>query len=182
MLNPRLLGQYIAQNRVATQQNRGGFIPGEAASAIVLGKKRPEYASTQILGVGIAEEPAPITGQQPLTGNGLTAAAREALAQANQPSHQIGLRIASVSGESYFFRELSIVQNRIIEEKVDVPPLWHPADSLGEIGAAIGGAMVIMGNYAFQKGYAPTPLALCYLSNDDKQRAAFVIGYRSGSR
>ena len=60
--------------------------------------------------------------------------------------------------------------------------LLHPSDSIGEVGAAIGGAMVVMDYYALLKGYAPGARGLHLISNDDNpHRGAFVMEKREPS-
>lgn len=81
----------------------------------------------------------------------------------------------------HFFRELSIVHGRTMDSPRQDHPLWHPADSIGEVGAASTLAMVVMAHYAFKKDYAPGVTALCQVSNDNNYRAAFILRYEEGS-
>ena len=157
--------------RVNDEDNRLGFIPGEAAVALLLGKPTPEREQTWITGVGFGQEEVTLDSEQPLLGLGLTRAVREAIREAD-----IG---ASANGEHYFFQETVLVASRVLETKRENWPLWQPAEFIGEVGAAVGGAMAVMAHYAFEKGYAPGNRALCQLSNDDTRRAAFVLERRT---
>ncbi len=166
-------------NRLIEENNSNGFIPGEAAVALLLGK--PDGTEqTCITGIGFGEEPAPIYSGEILRANGLSEAIRNAAADAGIRVCDTDFRISSANGEEYWFKEASLAQSRTLEQKRESHPLWHPADHIGEVGATVGGAMVVMAHYAFEKGYAPGKRALCQLSNDDQHRAAFILE-RTGS-
>ena len=93
--------------------------------------------------------------------------------------HDTHYRVSSVSGENYFFKETALSITRALKQKVPEHQLLHPADSIGEVGAAIGGAMVVMDYYALLKGYAPGTRGLHLISNDDNpHRGAFVMEKR----
>jgi 3-oxoacyl-[acyl-carrier-protein] synthase-1 len=58
--------------------------------------------------------------------------------------------------------------------KVDVP-LWLPAASFGDTGAATGAVATCMAARAFERGYAPGDAALIGLSSESGERGAFGI-------
>jgi 3-oxoacyl-[acyl-carrier-protein] synthase-1 len=152
-----------------------GFIPGEAAVALLLRHAVPGDEQTCITGIGYGLEEALVDSDEIMTGQGLSQAIRQATGDASLKVSDTDFRIASASGEAYFFEETTLAASRVLERKRESWPLWLPADHIGEAGAAVGGAMAVMAHYAFTKGYAPGPRALCQLSNDDRQRAAFVL-------
>jgi 3-oxoacyl-[acyl-carrier-protein] synthase I len=161
--------------RLLTPDNSDGFIPGEAATALLLSRSGHAEEQTWITGVGLAKEPAPLDSEEVHTSRGLTEAIRNAAIQAGTQVADTDFVIAGLSGESWFFVEASNAIHRTMEHTRATHPLWHPADSIGEVGAAIGPAIVVMAHYAFSKGYAPGPKALCHLSNDDHRRGAFIL-------
>jgi len=173
---PKDISFYHAQNRLLTDNNSNGFIPGEAATAILLSKPTGEENEIIISGVGTAKETATIYNEEELLrGKGLSEAIMEASNQAKVPIHETSFRVGSMSGEEYFFDEATLAQTKTLKQKIPDHPLWHPADSIGEVGAAIGGAMVIQTYYAMLKGYAPGDNAICHISNDDELRGAFIM-------
>ena len=174
-LYPQHLNYYQGLGRLLGPDNPDAFIPGEAATAILLTTQAPDTPTSAICGTGFGTEPHPISGQQPVTGDALAAATRAAETASGITSAATDFRLSSASGEAYFFRELSIAQGRTLHDPKPEHPLWHPADHIGEVGAAVGGAIMVMAHYAFTKGYAPGPRALAQLSNDDTQRAAFLL-------
>jgi len=162
--------------RLLTETNSNGFIPGEAATAILLSKPTGEDNEIIISGVGTAKETATIYNEEELLkGKGLSEAIMEASNQAKLPIHETSFRVGSMSGEEYFFDEATLAQIKTLKQKIPDHPLWHPSDSIGEVGAAIGGAMVIQTYYAMLNGYAPGDNAICHISNDDELRGAFIM-------
>ena len=53
--------------------------------------------------------------------------------------------------------------------------IWHPADCIGEVGAAALPCMLGVALFAARKAYAPGANILCHLGNDDGKRAALVL-------
>lgn len=168
--------------RLLTPDHSDGFIPGEAATAVLLSRSNPSEEQTRITGIGLAKEPAPLDSEEVHTSRGLSEAIRQAASQAGIQVADTDFVISGLSGESWFFVEASNAIHRTMEHPRQTHPLWHPADSIGEVGAAIGPALVIMAHYAFMKGYAPGPRALCHLSNDDHRRGAFILEHTKGSQ
>jgi 3-oxoacyl-[acyl-carrier-protein] synthase-1 len=79
-----------------------------------------------------------------------------------------------MNGEQYRFREAALVVTRLLRERKVLFSLWHPADCIGEVGAATLPAMVSILFAGAQKDYLPGPVFLGHLGNDDEKRAAFV--------
>ena len=49
---------------------------------------------------------------------------------------QIGYRIGTMSGEQYWFKEFDLATSRLLRGRHEFMDLWHPADGIGETGAA----------------------------------------------
>lgn len=186
LLDSATLGYYGGNlygegRRLLGDNHSNGFIPGEAATAVLLRKpKKNDNRTVIISGVGLASETASFNNSQTdephvLRGKGLSDAIKNASQDAGVEIHHTAYRVASVSGEDYFFTEAALAQIKSLKRKVDDQPLWHPADSIGEVGAAVGGAITIMTAFALLKGYALGNSVLCHLSNDDEQRGAFIM-------
>lgn len=162
--------------RLKTPANRDGVIPGEAAAAVLLQKKPVAASATEIIGMGFNKEKAHVLSEEPLLGIGLTEAVRSALAEAKIGLHEIDLRMSDVTGELYGFKELPLMEGRLMRvvRKQD-QPLWHWAEAIGDTGAAAGIAQLVLANEAFRKGYAPGQHALCMTSSVPGDRAAVVL-------
>ena len=88
-------------------------------------------SARDVIGLGFAQEQEPVLTEGPLLGLGLAQAGRAALAEAELPMEEIDFRLSDVTGESYGFREQTLVQARLIRTKREAQPLWHCADSIG---------------------------------------------------
>jgi 3-oxoacyl-[acyl-carrier-protein] synthase I len=170
------LGAYERAKRVLTSENSNGFIPGEAAAAILVGQPSGQ-AELLCVGVGFGTESATLDSDQPLRADGLVEAIRGALAEAGCGLHDIDLRIADLSGEQYYFKEAALALTRILRQRKDELDLWHAAECTGEVGAAAGAIALAVAEAACRKAYAPGPAILLHASNDDGERTAAVLSY-----
>jgi 3-oxoacyl-[acyl-carrier-protein] synthase-1 len=180
-----LLGQtlnaYEEQDRLLTSQNSNGFIPGEAAAAVLVG---PALATNEAqllcLGVGSGVERAAEQSELPLRADGLVQAIRDALTEAGCSLGAMDFRITDVSGGQYSFKEASLALTRLLRERKEEFDIWHPADCIGEVGAAIGVVVLVVCLAATRKAYAPGNNILCHFANEDGDRAAIILSYKFG--
>lgn len=182
LLSQNVVSEYARRRRVLTPDNSNGFIPGEAGGALLVGPpERQSSGELRVLGVGLAREPAPIESEEPTRGEGLTRAVGEALAAAGLTLFDVAWRITDLNGEHYKFKEAAIAAMRFQRKPKEVLfDLWHPAEYLGDVGAALGPCVLGWALHAGQKGYAPGAVALCHFGGDDGERAALVVQYHSG--
>jgi 3-oxoacyl-[acyl-carrier-protein] synthase-1 len=165
------------RHRLLTPANSNGFIPGEAAAALLLAPGT-EANDLGCLSLGLAKEPATVTSEEPLRGEGLAQAFRQALAGAGLEMAQIGYRIGTMSGEQYWFKEFELATSRLLRGRHEFMDLWHPADCIGEVGAASLPCCIAVAAMAARKGYAAGDPVLVTASNDDSRRAALVLAGR----
>jgi 3-oxoacyl-[acyl-carrier-protein] synthase-1 len=162
-------------DRLLTQDNSNGFIPGEAAGAVLLGAPAEgEQAPLVIRGLGFATEPAPPGSGKPLRAEGLVQAIRAALAEAGMPLHGCDARITDASGEQYRFKEAALAVTRLMRERKPSFDFWHAADCTGEIGAATLPAMLAVLLQGARRDWLPGPVFLGHLGDDGDRRAAFI--------
>jgi 3-oxoacyl-[acyl-carrier-protein] synthase-1 len=164
--------------RLLTARNSNGFIPGEAGGALLVGRPTPE-AHLSCLGIGFGIEKATVTSEQPLRGDGLVRAIREALSEAGCGLHDLDFRITDVSGEHYYFKEAALALGRVMRKRKRGFDIWHAAECTGEVGAASGVVALSVAYFACGKGYAPGPGILFHSSSDAGERAAAVLRYGS---
>lgn len=170
--------QWLGTNdRLKTELQRDGLNPGEAAAAVLVEPQPRAGSCVEVLGLGFAAEEATVASGRPQLGRGLATAARAALDEAQCGLHEIDLRLSDVSGELHGFKELPLLQARVMRvvRKAD-QPLWHWAETIGDTGAAAGLAQLVLADQAFRKDYAPGPLALGLGSAWHGDRAAAVLG------
>jgi 3-oxoacyl-[acyl-carrier-protein] synthase-1 len=162
--------------RLLTDDNPNGFIPGEAATALLLRRPlEPNETGIAVTGLGFGREATSVADDEPIRADGLLKALRQACNEAGIDAQETHFRIAALNGEEYFFSEASRAQTQLLTKRVEAHPIWSPCSHIGEVGAAIGGAMTVMGAYALDKNYAPGRRALCHISNDSSERAAFIL-------
>jgi 3-oxoacyl-[acyl-carrier-protein] synthase I len=169
------LRSYVADDRILTSSNSNGFIPGEASAALLV-TLPSGVAELQCVGMGFGVEKAHINSDDPLRGDGLTFAVKSAIADAECEMHDMDYRIADLSGEQYYFKEASLALNRVLRKRKEELEIWHPAESIGEVGATAGAASLAVMLMAAVKAYSPGQHSLLHLANDDGARVA-IIGY-----
>lgn len=173
------LAEYMEREYVLTSRNSDGFIPGEAGSAIVI---EPVYrkAEPQLIcyGLGFGTEAAHVDSEEPLRAEGLTTAIKQALGDAKIEMHDLDFRITDVSGKQYYFKEAALALGRVLRVRKEEFDIWHPADCVGEVGAAIGGVMFGVIRAACTKGYSKGHEVVFHVGNDDGRRVGLVTTWR----
>lgn len=171
---------YLAENRLLTPDNANGFIPGEAAGAILCG--RAGQGNFRLAGLGLSREQAFIYNgldedgmHLPLRGDGMTAAYREALAECGIEMAGLGYRIADLIGEQYWFRQSALASIRLVRGAHDFQDIRSPAESLGNVGAAVVPIMVGMAMTAAAKGYSGGSPVLVEASSDNGACGAAIF-------
>lgn len=173
-----LLGPSLAaldeRRRLLTPSWSDGFVPGEAAAALLLAGPDPR-APLHIAAAGFGVEPAPVESGRPLRADGLTAAFRQALAGAGIAMAGVGWRIGTMSGEQFWFKEHDLAMSRLLRGRHEAVELWHPADCIGETGAAALPICLALAFEAARKGWAPGDPVLVAAANDDGRCAALLL-------
>ena len=173
------LRHYDQAGRLLTQANSNGFMPGEGAGALLVG--RPSGNGDQLVcrGIGFGVEHAHVDSDEPLRADGLVMAIRNALSEAGSAMHDMDYRITDLSGEQYYFKEAALALARLLRQRKEDFDLWHPAECLGEAGALAGAAVVALADAACRKGYSKGPNILAHLAGDAGQRAALALRFGS---
>lgn len=173
------LSHYEQGRRLLTEYNSNGFMPGEAAGALLLGEPTGKAGELVCTGIGFAREHAHVDSEEPLRAEGLSQAIKLALADAGRPMHEIDFRITDNSGEQYYFKEAALALSRTLRVRKEEFDIWHPAECTGEIGAASGMSILSTAKAACEKNYAKGPSILVHMGNDAGQRSALTLEYRS---
>ena len=176
------LESYNQKGRLQTAENTHGLIPGEAAAAVLLEPRSQTGPQLRCSGIGFGTEPASVNSEEPLCANGLVEAIKNAFADSGLGYEQMDFRIADVSGEQYGFKEAALALLRTMRVRKEAFNIWHPADCIGEVGAAIVPVVLGVALVAMRKGYAPGPGALCHFTQDDSLRATVVLQYQHGRK
>ena len=174
-LSAATITQFVDDNRLLTADNPNGFIPGEAAAALLCGK--PGSGGLALHGIGLSRETAYIynPADLPLRGDGMTNAYRQALDQTRMEKNRLNFRIADLVGEQYWFKQSALAQMRVVRGHHEFQDIWSPGESLGNIGAAVVPVMIGMAFTAAHKGYAASNPVLIEASGDDGACGAAVF-------
>jgi 3-oxoacyl-[acyl-carrier-protein] synthase-1 len=172
------LAAYDRDHRLLTATNSDGFMPGEAAGAILV-TAGEAFGGVMCKGIGFGREKSYITAELPLRADGLSIALKGALQEAGCAMHDTDWRITDLSGEQYYFKEAALALSRTLHQRKEELDLWHPAECIGETGAAAGAAMLCVALAACRKGYAPGPNIIAHMANDDGLRGATVLSFRA---
>lgn len=167
---------YQDKDRLLTSNNSNGFIPGEAGAAILV--EASKRSGLICSGVGFGVEEAHIDSELPFKADGLTKAIKESLQDSNCEMGDLDFRMSDVAGEQYHFKEATLALGRTLRKRKHTFDIWHPADCIGEVGSAIGLAMVIAFKIANEKNYSEGLGTVAHVGNDDGKRSAWIMQWR----
>jgi 3-oxoacyl-[acyl-carrier-protein] synthase-1 len=176
-LNGADLQQAVRERRLKTRKNSDGFHPGEAAAALLLrARVRPEARRrVEISGIGLDQEQATLGSGKPVLGVALAQAARKALAEARMQMHEVDLRLADLNGEQHGFMEQAHAIARLVRQRKPTFPLEYMADCIGEVGAASGPCLLVMGGYSLLSEETACRSAVVFSSSDSGLRATAIL-------
>jgi 3-oxoacyl-[acyl-carrier-protein] synthase-1 len=168
------------ERRLKTADNSDGFIPGEAAGALLLGPAGGTRNEMRCLGIGYGFEPS-VGTDRPLRADGLVTALKAALADSGATYADVDYRVTDVSGGQDGFKEATLAITRTLRERKAGFEIWHPADCIGEVGAAVVPCMLGVALAAATKRYAPGPGVLAHVGSDRGDRAAMILRFADGA-
>lgn len=172
-IDPSRLQALDNEHRVRCAGVMDGFTPGEGAGFLLLAAKGSVTSArvlARITGWGVGKEAGHRYSEEPFLGDGLSHTLQKAVH--NVP--QIHTIYAGMNGESMFFKEWGVSQIRLGPTLAKNAKLVHPADCIGDTGAAHGPIMAGCAIVGFQRNYVRSP-ALVFCSSDGPIRAAIVL-------
>lgn len=174
-LNAGAVNAYAGRNRILSSSNPNGFIPGEAAAAVLC--SAPRGVGLRLWGLGLARERASIYNSEdlPLRGDAMTSAYEGAFTETGIEMNRLGYRISDLIGEQYWFKQSALASMRLLRGRHDFQDIWSPGESLGNVGAAVVPVMLGMAFTAARKGYAAGNPVLVEASNDAGACGAAVL-------
>jgi 3-oxoacyl-[acyl-carrier-protein] synthase I len=171
-----VVNAYAQEDRLLNPRNSNGLMLGEASGALLICAPN-DTPALHLKGIGFGVEKSHIGTETPLRADGLTNAIRGALAEGGLDLVDVDYRITDLSGEHYYFKEAALALGRILRKHKEEFDLWHPAECLGETGAAVGINMIALADAASRRAFSPGPKVLIHLGNDTGQRTAAVFEY-----
>lgn len=164
-------------DRVNATGVMNGFTPGEAAGFLLLATERgiAELRTAPLARIyrpGLADEPGHRYSEAPYRGDGLAQAFAAAIAQGDGAS--IGTIYSSQNGESFGAKEYGVACTRNQAAFQGDLEHEHPAECLGDVGAACGPILIGLAALDLQKGWREGP-ALVYCASEQHYRAAVCV-------
>lgn len=187
---PTLLAALDREDRIRADGVYDGFIPGEAGASILLATpgtaaRLGRTALARIDAVATADEPGHRYSVEPHRGDGLAAAIHR-LFSIHPPKLQARAIYASLNSESMFAKEWGVAHIRNRDHLDPHARLEHPADCLGDTGAASGLLLTALAALD-RRGPSATPSpsrsssaspvgpALVWAASDHELRAATLL-------
>jgi 3-oxoacyl-[acyl-carrier-protein] synthase-1 len=173
-----VLGTLDAERRVKSDVHMDGFVPGEGAAFLLLASATAARAHgaaplASLTRVVDGVETGHLYATEAYRGDGL-ATALSVLVKAGAVATPFGEVWSSMNGENHWAKEwgVSYLRNRAaFAEDYDTQ---HPADCVGDTGAACGPLMVALAAMGMRDGYRRSP-ALVYCSSDRGPRAVLGV-------
>jgi 3-oxoacyl-[acyl-carrier-protein] synthase I len=174
LLDLPTLARFETMNRLKSPSQGRGLVPGEAVASVLFQSVEapsnlPAYCTIE--GVGCAIEQVPVGSEYPCLGEGLTTAISAALELAGWASGDVGKVYCDLNGEVYRAHEWMLALCRTLTN----PKIVHPADCIGDIGAAFAPLLIGMAAVALDRGYARTDRALVFCSSECGNRGSVCL-------
>ena len=174
-----LLEYLDEDDRVSYDEVENGFIPGEAACFLLL---TMDIAKAQIMNSGVvnlfkpglSQEKGHMYSESAYIGGGLSNAF--SLAIKNAAGSKISKVYSSLNGERFWAKEYGVAVTRSKDFLEENFVLEHPADCLGDTGAAAGSVLIGLAlQDLVSAGINDRILVSC--SSDQGTRAAVCVGF-----
>ena len=166
--------------RLLREGEANGLVPGEAGTCIAVttdDRVRGRTVLGIVEGVGLDREDGATTviADGHPTGKGLQRALDAAVRDADVHESMIGLRVTDLNGERYGSMDSMLAVSRFYRTDRDGLPIWHPAECVGETGAAVGPLLLQIACHGFARGYAPSRTVMCEASSESGHRSGCVV-------
>ncbi|QRK07169.1 hypothetical protein JQX13_45175 [Archangium violaceum] len=157
-----LLDALWDEKRLRVQGLTDGFVPGEGASFMLLGRlgrgrRLGLTPIAHVLGGGTGVEKGHLYATEPHLGEGLSDAFRELFSSLAGQAPRVRCVYAGLNGESFWSKEWGVSylrHSRYFEEGFRFE---HPVDCMGDPGAALGPLLVSLTAIGIQRGYREAP-------------------------
>ena len=168
-----LLETLDSESRIHGKTLGDGLLPGEGAAFLLLGAAQTS-AVAEIVAVGVGREPGHRYSPEPCRGDGLSAAVRQLFTGAGSAIRDIHTIYASLNGESLQAYEWGIAALRSRSHLAADFRVHHPADCIGDVGAASAPLLLGLAALGIERGYRPAPALIWCASDLDCRGAALV--------
>jgi 3-oxoacyl-[acyl-carrier-protein] synthase-1 len=156
-----------------------GFIPGEGAAFLLLAgpgvvRQHRLKPLARVAGVGAGVEPGHRYSPQPYRGDGLADAFRALFSTLPPGTPKVRCVYAGFNGESLPAKEWGVAYLRSTERFEEALRIEHPADCVGDVGAALGPLMLALAAVGLRDRRCEEP-CLVWSTSDQETRAAALM-------
>ncbi len=177
---PRSLLWLREQKRLREFPRRTGILPGEAGGFLVLesvSHARSRGAAIQAFITSAAGQSQAARDDKPEDGRTLGETLKSAVQGINDPH---ALVVSDFNGERYRAHEWMLAVPKGMW-RYETLRHWHPAEYVGDTGAASGVISTAWAAQALHRGYAKTPHVLVWGASDEGAREALLVGGSEGA-
>lgn len=195
-LDLRRLCELDVDGRLYGPPLRLGFLPGEGAGFLLLRAPKSPMPGSQVgdasarrlarvIATGRGEEKGHRYSKEPYRGDGLAEAVGALFAAAPVDQQRVRCVYAGYNGEDLPAKEWGVARVRNSEYFDDALQFEHPADCIGDSGAALGAIMLCLAAVEIAAGHAPEPRplwatddpgpTLVWSTSDREPRAAALL-------
>lgn len=188
LLAPETLLGLADSFRLKTAENPVGLIPAEAAAFVVLeldarARKRGARPYARLGGMASSVEPDPAGNERGCDGKALAACLADVLGQMQASQMRPTAICCNLNGEPRPFEEWGCAAQRLQANGLPLPSrLVHPADCMGDAGAAMAGVLTCLSAHSLRHartGWAPT-LLWCG-AESGLRTAAYLEPFQAGT-
>jgi 3-oxoacyl-[acyl-carrier-protein] synthase-1 len=177
-LDPQTLAEIDQARRLKTAEIQDGFVPGEAAAFVVLERAdtalqrhRPAYARCSE--VCLAHEANTRETDSVCTGQSLAECLRPVTDRLRRSGSPVRAILCDLNGETYRATEWAYAHARVFRDSANPCPrtLLHPADCVGDVGAATGALLLTFGAWMIKRQPDRWNTSVIWCSSDKGERA-----------
>lgn len=178
LLHGPVLEDLHAQGRLKSLATSEGLIPGEAGAVLVLetvaaARRRSVPVLARVGALAVDREATAYSPEAPIRGEAMARALRSVLEREKTASfHRV---LVDLSGERWRFLEWALAETRSLSRLPAGYVLDHPADRLGDVGAASALVFAALAVRAFIRGYAGSGSVLLATASAQGERAALAL-------
>lgn len=159
----------MQQDRLKTEDNASGLMPGDACAVMILesqraARQRKAQPHARLGAIALAGERTRFDPEAPIRAEALSQAL-QSIVQQNDLSGVKDVYV-DLTGERWRFLEWALAETRCLATLPHGYQVSHPADCLGDPGAATGLVLSVLAMRAFARRYAGGQSVLLVTSNE----------------
>jgi 3-oxoacyl-[acyl-carrier-protein] synthase-1 len=161
--------------RLKRPNNPDGVIPGEGACFVALGAETSGRSPVRLVGLGLQRGAQDASASAVPRATDLSVAMTQSLADAAITSKDVAVEITDMTGERDMGVDHAIAVTRTFVESRPRLHYWHPAMSVGTIGAAALPCAMALTWAAATRHFAPGPYAMCVALAETAGKGAAIL-------